>query len=33
MTHAILIESDVPGATLWRRGKVRDVYEAGGDVW
>ena len=26
-----LIESDVPGATLWRRGKVRDVYEAGGD--
>ncbi|TMB97488.1 MAG: phosphoribosylaminoimidazolesuccinocarboxamide synthase [Chloroflexi bacterium] len=31
MTHAILIESDVPGATLWRRGKVRDVYEAGGD--
>ena len=26
-----LLESDVPGATLWRRGKVRDVYEAGGD--
>jgi phosphoribosylaminoimidazole-succinocarboxamide synthase len=26
-----LIESDVPGATLWRRGKVRDVYEAGAD--
>src|SRR5256885_17147482 len=26
-----LIESDVPGATLWRRGKVRDVYEAGDD--
>jgi len=26
-----LIQSDVPGATLWRRGKVRDVYEAGGD--
>ena len=21
----------VPGARLWRRGKVRDVYEAGGD--
>ena len=26
-----VIESDVPGATLWRRGKVRDVYEAGDD--
>jgi phosphoribosylaminoimidazole-succinocarboxamide synthase len=26
-----LVESAVPGATLWRRGKVRDVYEAGGD--
>ena len=26
-----LLQSDVPGATLWRRGKVRDVYEAGGD--
>ena len=26
-----LVESDVPGARLWRRGKVRDVYEAGGD--
>ena len=26
-----LIESNVPGATLFRRGKVRDVYEAGGD--
>jgi len=26
-----LLESDVPGATLWRRGKVRDVYESGGD--
>ena len=26
-----LIESNVPGATLYRRGKVRDVYEAGGD--
>ncbi len=26
-----LIQSDVPGATLFRRGKVRDVYEAGGD--
>jgi phosphoribosylaminoimidazole-succinocarboxamide synthase len=26
-----LIESKVPGATLFRRGKVRDVYEAGGD--
>ncbi|HEU5288574.1 MAG TPA: phosphoribosylaminoimidazolesuccinocarboxamide synthase [Candidatus Limnocylindria bacterium] len=26
-----LLQTDVPGATLWRRGKVRDVYEAGGD--
>ncbi len=26
-----VVETDVPGATLWRRGKVRDVYEAGGD--
>ena len=26
-----LIESKVTGATLFRRGKVRDVYEAGGD--
>ena len=26
-----LLESEVPGASLWRRGKVRDVYEAGGD--
>ena len=26
-----LTQSDVPGATLFRRGKVRDVYEAGGD--
>jgi len=26
-----LIESNIPGATLFRRGKVRDVYEAGGD--
>jgi phosphoribosylaminoimidazole-succinocarboxamide synthase len=26
-----LLQSDVPGATLWRRGKVRDVYESGGD--
>ena len=26
-----LVQSEVPGATLWRRGKVRDVYEAGGD--
>ncbi len=24
-------ETEVPGARLWRRGKVRDVYEAGGD--
>ena len=26
-----LLQSDVPGATLFRRGKVRDVYEAGAD--
>jgi phosphoribosylaminoimidazole-succinocarboxamide synthase len=26
-----LVKSDVPGATLWRRGKVRDVYEAGAE--
>jgi len=26
-----LVESHVPGATLFRRGKVRDVYEAGPD--
>jgi phosphoribosylaminoimidazole-succinocarboxamide synthase len=26
-----LMQSEVPGATLFRRGKVRDVYEAGGD--
>jgi phosphoribosylaminoimidazole-succinocarboxamide synthase len=26
-----LLQSEVPGATLVRRGKVRDVYEAGGD--
>ncbi len=26
-----VIQTEVPGATLWRRGKVRDVYEAGGD--
>jgi len=26
-----VLESDVKGARLWRRGKVRDVYEAGGD--
>jgi phosphoribosylaminoimidazole-succinocarboxamide synthase len=26
-----LLQSEVPGATLWRRGKVRDVYESGGD--
>ena len=26
-----LIQSDVSGATLFRRGKVRDVYEAGAD--
>jgi phosphoribosylaminoimidazole-succinocarboxamide synthase len=24
-----LVKSEIPGATLWRRGKVRDVYEAG----
>ncbi len=26
-----LLQSEVPGATLFRRGKVRDVYEAGAD--
>ena len=26
-----VLESDVKNARLWRRGKVRDVYEAGGD--
>jgi phosphoribosylaminoimidazole-succinocarboxamide synthase len=26
-----LLESEVPGANLWRRGKVRDVYEVGDD--
>jgi phosphoribosylaminoimidazole-succinocarboxamide synthase len=26
-----LMQSEVPGATLFRRGKVRDVYDAGGD--
>jgi phosphoribosylaminoimidazole-succinocarboxamide synthase len=26
-----VVQTDIPGATLWRRGKVRDVYEAGGD--
>ncbi|HYK97374.1 MAG TPA: phosphoribosylaminoimidazolesuccinocarboxamide synthase [Candidatus Acidoferrales bacterium] len=26
-----VIQTDIPGATLFRRGKVRDVYEAGGD--
>jgi phosphoribosylaminoimidazole-succinocarboxamide synthase len=26
-----VLETDVKGARLWRRGKVRDVYEAGGD--
>ncbi len=26
-----IVQTDVPGASLWRRGKVRDVYEAGGD--
>ncbi|HUG05607.1 MAG TPA: phosphoribosylaminoimidazolesuccinocarboxamide synthase [Candidatus Limnocylindria bacterium] len=25
------MQTEVPGATLFRRGKVRDVYEAGGD--
>lgn len=29
MTATTLLESEVPGATLFRRGKVRDVYEAG----
>ena len=28
---SVLLESRVDGATLFRRGKVRDVYEAGGD--
>ena len=27
-----MIQSEVPGASLWRRGKVRDVYEAGDDM-
>src|SRR2546430_3341020 len=27
----VLLESRVDGASLFRRGKVRDVYEAGGD--
>src|SRR5256714_4485241 len=27
-----LMQSEVPGATLWRRGKVRDVYDAGDDT-
>jgi phosphoribosylaminoimidazole-succinocarboxamide synthase len=27
-----VLETDVKGARLWRRGKVRDVYEAGGDA-
>ena len=26
-----VVQTDIPGATLFRRGKVRDVYEAGGD--
>src|SRR5689334_19937170 len=26
-----LVQTDIPGARLFRRGKVRDVYEAGGD--
>jgi phosphoribosylaminoimidazole-succinocarboxamide synthase len=26
-----LVRSEIPGATLWRRGKVRDVYEAGAE--
>jgi phosphoribosylaminoimidazole-succinocarboxamide synthase len=26
-----LVKSEIPGATLWRRGKVRDVYEAGAE--
>src|SRR5437867_5950377 len=28
---SVLLESRVDGASLFRRGKVRDVYEAGGD--
>ena len=28
---SVLLESRVEGASLFRRGKVRDVYEAGGD--
>src|SRR5205814_2987465 len=28
---SVLLESRVDGANLFRRGKVRDVYEAGGD--
>src|SRR5438874_6440322 len=28
---SVLLESRVSGANLYRRGKVRDVYEAGGD--
>ena len=27
-----LVQSEVPGAVLWRRGKVRDVYDAGDDM-
>ncbi len=27
----VMTQTEVPGARLWRRGKVRDVYEAGGD--
>ena len=27
----VMTQSEVPGARLWRRGKVRDVYEAGAD--
>ena len=27
MTMTTLVQSDIPGARLWRRGKVRDVYE------
>src|SRR5436853_5956572 len=26
-----MVQSEVPGARLWRRGKVRDVYDAGDD--
>lgn len=33
MSAATIVETAVPGATLFRRGKVRDVYEAGhGDL-